>query len=348
MFQYFEPLKKSGLERVVRRRAGERKLGELIEVPDDKPVRSFLENTQALFVVLGIAEDIGVLANGGNEGTATAWQSFLESFLNIQANDFTNAKNFVVIGRFSFDEVNEKIVRGGGSSDERLEKYRKAVPIIDDAVAELIQWIVTCKKIPIVIGGGHNNAYPIIKGTALGLMALGHPRGINCVNLDAHVDYRVAEGRHSGNAFRYAKQDGFLLKYFPLGIHENYIPNPILQEVKDTADIAFSTYEEIFIYQRRTWMQALRDAAEFVGDGTLTGIELDLDSIEYLPASAATPCGVSSREALQYVVQMSSDCQVAYLHVCEGIASDNHGLVGKLISYIVASFAKSSYNKTLD
>src|SRR5688500_5154123 len=286
MFQYFEPLKKSSIERVVRRRAGESKLGELIEVPDEKPVRSFLKNTQALFGVLGIAEDIGVLANGGNAGTATAWKSFLESFLNIQANDFTNAKNFVVIGHFSFDEVKEKIV-SGGRSDDRIEKYRKAVPIIDDAVMELIQWIVTCKKIPIVIGGGHNNAYPMIKGTALGLMALGQPRGINCVNLDAHIDYRAAEGRHSGNGFRYAKQEGFLLKYFALGIHENYIPNPILQEVKDTADIDFATYEETFIYERRTWMQALRDAAQFLGDSTFTGIELDLDSMEYLPASAA-------------------------------------------------------------
>jgi formiminoglutamase len=43
-----------------------------------------------------------------------------------------------------------------------------------------------------VIGGGHNNSYPLIKGTAKGW----HKAGviplaqINCINLDAHADYR--------------------------------------------------------------------------------------------------------------------------------------------------------------
>ena len=206
MFQYFLPCKKSDIAARVRVRSGETKLGELIKVPDDTPLLSFLQETSARFVVLGIAEDIGVLANGGRAGTAGAWDSFLSSFLNIQANDFTKADTIAVLGHFSFDELKQKIEKKAVSPDDRMEEYRKAVPIIDDAVSELIQLIVASGKTPIVVGGGHNNSYPIIKGTALGLAGSGDLKGINCVNLDAHIDYRLAEGRHSGNGFRYAKK----------------------------------------------------------------------------------------------------------------------------------------------
>jgi formiminoglutamase len=81
---------------------------------------------------------------------------------------------------------------------------------VDDEVEQLAKMITEAKKIPIVIGGGHNNTYPLIKGTAKGW----HKAGviplaqINCINLDAHSDYRPMEGRHSGNAFRYAEEDG--------------------------------------------------------------------------------------------------------------------------------------------
>ena len=340
MFQYFLPCKKSDIAARVRVRSGETKLGELIKVPDNTSLVSFLQETSARFVVLGVAEDIGVLANGGQAGTAGAWDSFLLSFVNIQANDFTKAETIAVLGHFSFDELKQKIEKKEVSPEDRIEEYRKAVPIIDDAVSELIQRIVASGKTPIVVGGGHNNSYPIIKGAALALAGSGDLKGINCINLDAHIDYRLAEGRHSGNGFRYAKQEGYLMKYFALGIHENYIPDGILKDVNETRDIDFITYEDIFIRQRKPWAQALEDAGNFIGDDR-TGIELDLDSIEYLPASAATSCGITSREALQYVAYMATHHKVSYLHICEGIPSNTDGLVGKLICYVVSNFVKS-------
>ena len=344
MFHHFSPCKKSDIAARVRVRSGETKLGELIKVPDNAPLLSFLQETSARYVVLGIAEDIGVLANGGQAGTAGAWDSFLSSFLNIQANDFTKADTIAVLGCFSFDELKQKIEKKAVSAEDRIEDYRKAVPTIDDAVSELIQRIVAGGKTPIVVGGGHNNCYPVIKGTALGLASSSDVKGINCINLDAHIDYRLAEGRHSGNGFRYAKQEGYLMKYFALGIHENYIPNGILKEVSETVDVDFITFEDLFIRQKTTWQQALKDAGDFVGDERY-GIELDLDSIANVPASAATPCGITSREALQYVAQMTKHFGATYIHICEGIASDDNALVGKLISYLVTTFVKVHHDK---
>jgi len=348
MFQYFQPYKKSNIDALVHLRQGETKLGERISVPEAVPLKSFLEKTAAQFIVIGIAEDIGVLANGGKAGTALAWNSFLLSFLNIQANDFTKAETIAVIGHFSFDELKKNIEKSAVGSKASVEEYRKAVPIIDNAVSELIQLIVANHKIPIVIGGGHNNAYPIIRGTSLGLSGSGDLKGINCVNLDAHIDYRLPEGRHSGNGFRYAKEEGYLMKYFALGIHENYIPNSVLTEVNENEDIDFLTYEDIFIRQRKTWAEALNEVGKFLSSNTYTGIELDLDSIEHLPASAATPCGVLPREALQYIDRMSVHHKIAYLHICEGIPSSDDGLVGKLIGCIVSNFVKAYHIRTND
>ena len=342
MSSYFLTCKKADIAALVNSRQGETKLGELVVVPDQDDPASFLKKTSAQFVVLGIAEDIGVLANYGTEGTASTWNAFLRSFLNIQANEFTHAETVAVIGHFSFDGLKTDVANQGISPEKKVQQYRKAVEAIDVAVTDMIQLIVSYKKIPVVIGGGHNNCYPVIKGTALALT--GVTDSINVVNLDAHTDYRVAEGRHSGNGFRYAKQEGYLNRYFALGVHENYIPELILKEINESKDIGFITYEDVFIRRTKSWKLALAQAGEFLGTQSLTGIELDLDSIAFMSSSAATPCGVTTREALQYLYYMASRCQVTYLHICEGIATSD-GMVGKLISYMVSLFVKSLKGK---
>lgn len=84
------------------------------------------------------------------------------------------------------------------------KRMSELVSKIDKEVVHIIRTIINCGKIPIIIGGGHNNSYGNIKGTAL---ANGKP--INAVNFDAHSDFRILEGRHSGNGFSYAHSEGF-------------------------------------------------------------------------------------------------------------------------------------------
>lgn len=343
MVTYFHQYKKSNIDGLVRLRKGETKLGELIAIPGEGELPSFLEKTPATFIVLGIAEDIGVLANYGHPGTDTAWNSFLNSFLNVQANEFTKPETIAVIGHFSFDELKHEIERKSIPNEEKIFAYGNIVTTIDKAVAELIGLIVAQGKVPVVVGGGHNNAYPIIKGTATALTMTNrvNTKGINCINLDAHLDYRMPENRHSGNGFRYAKQENLLHRYFALSIHENYIQDVIRHELNLTEEIQYVTFEDIFIREKISWLNAMEKAVRFVGDTHYTGIELDLDSIENFPASAVSPCGVTFRDALQYVDHMAARCKVAYLHVCEGIATQDHGRVGKAIAYIVCQFVKA-------
>src|SRR5690606_16961508 len=144
------------------------------------------------------------------------------SFLNTQSNDFLSGEEILLLGHFDFGDFKYLIENNAYNQTELLEAYRKAVTLIDDEVENMLKAIAAAKKIPLIIGGGHNNAYPIIKGVAKGLQKVhGLPLAqINCINLDAHTDYRPEEGRHSGNGFRYAETNGYLGKYSIIGLHE--------------------------------------------------------------------------------------------------------------------------------
>ena len=56
---------------------------------------------------------------------------------------------------------------------------------------------------------------------------------------------------HSGNAFRYAEEDGYLGKYFIVGLHENYITQNVLIDIHNNPFLDYISYEEIFIHERK-------------------------------------------------------------------------------------------------
>ena len=304
-----------------------------------------LQESNPKYVLLGIPEDFGVKANYGIGGADTAWLSFLNSFLNIQSNDYLNGENTLLLGHFDFGDIKFLIENNAYNEEEKINAYRHALNIIDEEVEDLLKVIASCKKIPIIIGGGHNNAYPIIKGIAKGL----HKADIiplaqiNCINLDAHADYNVAEGRHSGNPFRYAEEDGYLGKYCMIGLHESYITQNVLMDIHNNPFIDYITYEEIFIHERKNFIQAVAHATGFTED-SYTGIEIDLDCIENTLSSAITPSGITSLQARKFVTFTAQDAKVAYLHICEGATQLADGRkdesTGKLISYLVSDFIK--------
>lgn len=347
MIPFFHLYGKEDLLRRTRIRRFETKLGECVQtLPGRQLLETELAQNHANYVLLGIPEDIGVKANGGIGGTDTAWAAFLDAFLNIQSNDFFSGTDLLLLGHFDFSGLQELIEQYAHSTDEKTDAYRHAVLRIDDAVEALIRMITASGKIPVVIGGGHNNAYPLIKGAAKGWHKAGRiPLAqINCINVDAHTDYRPLEGRHSGNAFRYAEEDGYLQKYFVVGVHENYIPQNVWTDFVNNPFFDLITYEDIFLHEKRNFIQAVAHATGFTDDG-YTGIELDLDSVEYVLSSAVTPCGITPLQARQYLNFAATDCKLAYVHLCEGAAITGDGrkseTTGKLLSYFVSDCIKA-------
>jgi len=345
--KHFKVYSKKDILSLTRVRKFETKIGERIQFLNaEGEWPEVLHQSSARYVLIGIPEDIGVKANLGVGGADTNWYPFLNSFLNIQSNDFFTGENVLLLGHFDFGDLKYLIENNAYNRDELIDAYRHAVNLIDEEVENMMKAIAAAKKIPVIIGGGHNNAYPIIKGVAKGLhkaevLPLAQ---VNCINLDAHTDYRTMEGRHSGNAFRYAEADGYLGKYCIVGLHENYIPQNVLSDIHANPFIHYSSYEDIFIHEKLNFIQAVAHASGFTED-SYTGIELDLDSIQNVLSSACSPSGITALQARQYINFAATDSKVGYLHISEGACQLTDGSkddrTGKLIAYLVSDFFKA-------
>ena len=347
MPSHFKLYNKNDILSITHMRKFETKLGEVVKCADNNNIEDTVAATSATYIVIGVPEDIGVKANNGIGGADSCWFSFLDAFLNIQSNDFLSGEQIFIAGHFDFTKVKNLINANAMTDEEKMEAYRHAVNMIDDEVEEIVKIVSQNKKIPIIIGGGHNNAYPAIKGSAKGLLKaeLLQLAQINCINLDAHADYRPLEGRHSGNAFRYADEDGYLKKYFIVALHENYLQQNTWLDLANNPFIDCVTYEDIFLREKQNFIQAVSHAMSYTDD-EYTGVELDLDSIENVLSSAMTPCGISALQARQYIHFTGLNAKVAYVHICEGATKMDNGEsnieTGKLVSYLVSDFVKAN------
>ncbi len=329
------------IQHLTRKRAGETKLGECVQTLQTSTVADELKNSSAKYVLLGLPEDIGVRANYGRGGAQTAWQPALSNILNIQSNHFLKGDELLVLGHVDFDDL----VKQAEKAD--VQTLRELVKEVDQRVAEVICMIVAASKTPIIIGGGHNNSYGNIKGAAQGLLKSTRltEAKINCINSDAHTDFRALEGRHSGNGFSYAFNEGFLNRYAIVGLHENYNSENVLDELKKhSKSIQYSLFEEIFVHESLSFKQAIFNAIEFTKD-LYCGIELDMDTVQNIPSSAKTSSGISANQARQFVSWCGKNTKAAYLHIAEAapvlshIKTDNK--TGKLIAYLVTDFIKA-------
>jgi len=336
------PFTINDLAKITNHRSGEIKFGEkMITVPKDAVPLEFLKTCEAKYVLFGIPEDIGVRANYGRPGAASAWESAIKSIANIQHNRFCKGSQIIVLGQLNVcDEMKEVEHLDFNDIDDR-SKLSQLVEKIDKDVSHIIFNIVKLGKTPIIIGGGHNNSYGNIKGTAL---AKG--KSINAINFDAHSDFRILEGRHSGNGFSYAYEEGFLKKYFIFGLHENYTSKSVLDIIKKIEDrVQYNTYDSVNIRKEKDFYQEMIHAIEFVSTDPF-GIEIDLDAIPNIASSAMTLSGFSVEELRQFVSFFGQNKNAAYIHICEGapdLGEDkNNHLIGKLIGHLVTDFIKAN------
>jgi formiminoglutamase len=307
----------SDIDHLIIPREGETKLGERVAVLSSW---GELEGANAKFVLLGIPEDIGVRANAGIAGAASAWRPSLTAFLNIQSNRFLTGEEVLVLGHF---EINEP-------EDSSIEDLRNKVVEIDDLVYPIIEKIVAAGKIPIVIGGGHNNAYPMIKG-----LSLANKKPIDVLNVDAHADLRDLEGRHSGNGFSYALKENYLNNYLMYGLHQNYNNEAILKQIDVNPKLKAIFFDDILTEV---------DLNSFVNQiGSVAGLEIDLDCIQNVLSSAETPSGFAVNDVRKLILTTAK--KFSYLHLSEGATRMLDGrvskLTSKLVAYLVSDFVKA-------
>ena len=336
------PFTSNDLAKITNHRSGEIKFGEkMITVPKTTDTIEFFKTCEAKYVLFGIPEDIGVRANFGRPGAASAWNSSIKSIANIQHNRFCKGSQLIVLGQLDVSKVMKEVQNLDFNDSNDRSRLSQLVTIIDKDVSHIIFNIVKSGKIPIIIGGGHNNSYGNIKGSAL---AKG--KSINAINFDAHSDFRILEGRHSGNGFSYAYEEGFLKKYFIFGLHENYTSKRVLDIIKKIESrVRFNTYESVNIRKEKEFDLEMAYALEFINNDFF-GIEIDLDAIPNIACSAMTTSGFSVEQLRQFISFFAKNKNATYLHICEGAPDlgeeKNNHLIGKLIGYLITDFIKSN------
>jgi formiminoglutamase len=324
-------------------REGETKLGQKVHYLDDTTTLSDAVSQGKRYGLIGIPEQIGPMANHGKGGAQSGWQAFLSIFLNLQSNRFMDGTDIVVVGEVACEDLNQQAL-----ASPTIEQLRVLCQQLDDRVEAALQQIFRAGLVPIIIGGGHNNAFPIIKAC---YQHQGLPLAV--ANLDPHSDFRPLEGRHSGNPFSYAAKSGALGRYAVLGLHEQKNSEHALAQLK-LKDFIYHTVQQSHWRRELSFDQCIANISKYLhASGLPVGIELDLDAISEMPTSAITSCGVTIADAIYYVVQMSQLPEVQYLHLAEA-APERHPageaagkrVVGQALAELVCAFIKTQNART--
>jgi formiminoglutamase len=304
----FEKLDSTFLTKYYSNRMGETRIGDVIQ-------RDTSNNTK--FCVLGIEESLGPQANGGFSGAENAFSTFLRYFLKMQANRFIAANNICLLGRV---RLNSGVVKLSTNDH---------VAALDEFVFEVLKQHLPEDTILVVVGGGHNNAYPILKSFA------SRNKRISVLNVDPHADCRDLEGRHSGNPFSYALSEKIARSYAVVGLHKAYNNESTLKFLDDHS-CYYSFFEDRILNMPSEFDHVINKwkAEQFVG------IELDMDSISNSPSSAFTPSGLRFEEARYFISQSAGQLAPLYLHLPEAAPKNEYEerVSGKMLAYLVYDF----------
>jgi formiminoglutamase len=310
----FQQHRKEDFTELIIPRKGETKLGEIVHYGKTQ--------AQTKFLILGIEENIGPQSNMGLSGSEKAFKAFLYRFLNMQANRYLHGDEICILG--SIQQKNPFLTQ---------EEGRRQVEALDKLVSEILLTNCNDRVIPIVIGGGHNNALPLIQ-----YAENYYKKFIQAVNLDPHADCRPIEGRHSGNSFSYAFEADLMHSYSVIGLHKAYNSEHLLDYL-DQKNCFYRFFEDYIDCPER-FDYDLQELYGSLSKEYPVGIELDMDSIQHMPSSAYTPSGVTLEQARKYLRHMAKHPSTSYLHLPEAAprTTEDEKIVGKALAYLVWDF----------
>jgi formiminoglutamase len=174
---------------------------------------------------------------------------------------------------------------------------------------------------------------------------MGLKSGMGAINLDAHTDWRMDAGRHSGNGFRAAAEQGYLQRYAALGLAENYTPEAIWDDLSHRPEVLTISWEDLYLRRSRTTGEALFQCFEHQ-QGLPFGLELDTDVISGMPASAATLTGIPAEEIRPWVHYLAGMPGCAYFHLTEAapkLGPWPETTTGKLLATLATDFIKAHH-----
>ncbi len=336
MFDHFHV--RNTLDDIIRYRKGEVKLGERFRFLENHglSVLGKSKNAHLRFALIGIPESIGILANHGSGGAENSWQEFLFQIVNQQSNRFMEGSEILCLGQVETKDLQKRAYELNSKDGQFYTKLRSICQELDQRVIPVIEYVTRAGLVPVVIGGGHNNAFPIIKGVCQGLELAS---GMSCLNLDAHGDFRPLEGRHSGNGFSYAFYQNYLRQYYVLGLQEQSNSEAMLKNMDLEDRVSYQLFQPGEDPEILSAISFLKNS-----DETPIGLEVDLDALAGVPASAYAVNGYSIEQVINLIRNVNQQIKPAYLHLAEAqvrSSSDDARIVGKTLCTLVMEFIKS-------
>lgn len=301
-------------------RAGEIRLGQtlacLAQIQDISAYHQAIEESWQQgqrIAIVGVPESIGRRANLGRGGAEHAFGAALKGLLSLQSNPMIADHELLLVGQVDVTDLQQQGDALRNTDIGELAHLRELVERLDQRVQQVVQPLFECGFDVILIGGGHNNAYPLIRalkqasGTAVG-----------AVNLDPHADFRAREGRHSGNGFSYAYMEDALKHYHVVGLHEGKNNADSLKQFSD-AEFTYRSVHELYVSDWRAELQAT--AAQAEAWHVPLGIEVDVDALQGVPASAINFNGLSIAQGYSFVECLASLPRTRYVHLAEAAPS---------------------------
>lgn len=278
-------------------------------------------------LVLGVSEDHGPQANFGSAGASAGYKNCIARWGNMVFHDKMPQQSIHILGNIQQNR-----------SFEQEDKNGKSIEELDDLVLSVLDHFQQSARI-ILIGGGHNNALPIIRHFKKRLGS------VHSVNIDPHADCRSTVSRHSGNPFSFALQEGSLDSYLPIGLHLPY-NNAFIQDFLARRAIS-PLYFETALDNYGQFMQELESSLALLPDEI--GLDIDLDSIVNMPCSAATPSGFQLDQIRQILRKIAKTKRLIWLHLPEGAPTNESEMTfySKSVAYLIFDYllsANSSQN----
>lgn len=254
------------------------RLGEIVGRTDK-------EYETAEIVILGCPQDEGVRRNNGRPGAAYAPTAIREQFYRLTP--FNIRKRIVDVG--------DVII--GATLEETHENH-----------FAVVRKVLADGKRVIVLGGGNDISYP--DGRAMADV-FGTPNWL-AINVDSHLDVRIAPERNSGTPYRQLLDEGLLTpEYFYEVAFQTHFCSPVYYEYIRALGVNRISLE--LLRSRADADLELRESVKqkFIGHSTSlsTFFGFDLDAVRSADApgtSAPSPLGLRAGEFIQLVKYAAS------------------------------------------
>ena len=273
--------------------------------------------------IVGVPVDEGVERNKGRPGARYAPDEIRKYLYKFTPFNFKTKKQITELKIFDLGNIKPE-----GTLEEIHEKLRRVV-------FELVKNKIT----PIVLGGGHDIAFPDYMGFAENF----EKRAL--INIDTHLDVRESAESNSGTPFREILESKLKPeKFFEVGI-QNYANSAehLSYAQKKNAKIIY--LEEV----KRDGVEKIFKNIKGEINETPVFVSFDMDSVRSSDApgvSASYPDGITASEILEIAFFSGKNFNVKIIDIAEVNPNfDVDGKTSKLASLVILNFLSGFANK---